>query len=377
MITRAVAAAVLVGVVACATPGPAVAAPAGPTVQPVGPTVLFHITDPRITEASGIAVGLASPGVVYVQNDSGDQARFFALDARSGRTVATYTVPGATNVDWEDLAVAPDARGVPSVWLADIGDNSAARDEIDVYRVDEPHLDASSTDAAAPTAPPDRWRLRYPDGPTDAESLAVSPHGAAYVVTKTLSGDARVYALPARADSSRVQVLRPLGSLHIGFSGTAGGPNRFGQRTATGAALSRDGAMLAVRTYTDAYLWRVRGSDVAAAIRTKPIRLALPAQPLGEGVAFDGTRLLIDSERSGSAVYALALPAVPASQAPRSATSAAPIQSAPAPADDHRDYPPWAGIGAGLLIIAMVYLAFRFIGQDQRQRIRDRRRSRR
>ena len=68
--------------------------------------------DPRITEASGIAIGIASPGVVYVQNDSGDSARFFALDTRTGKTLATYTVPGAANVDWEDLAVARDRRGV-------------------------------------------------------------------------------------------------------------------------------------------------------------------------------------------------------------------------------------------------------------------------
>ena len=65
-------------------------------------TLLFHIADPRVDEASGIATSVVDSGVVYVQNDSGDSARFFALDIHTGRTVATYTVPNATNIDWEE-----------------------------------------------------------------------------------------------------------------------------------------------------------------------------------------------------------------------------------------------------------------------------------
>jgi hypothetical protein len=56
--------------------------------------------DPRIDEASGIAQGIRSPGVYYLQNDSGDSARFFAVDARTGRTRAMFSVPGGVNHDW-------------------------------------------------------------------------------------------------------------------------------------------------------------------------------------------------------------------------------------------------------------------------------------
>ena len=127
---------------------------------------MFRFADTRIDEASGIGVGIASPGVVYVQNDSGDSARFFAVDASTGTTLAVYTVPGAQNVDWEDLAVARDARGVPSVWLADIGDNDAARDEVRIYRVDEPVVDRHRVGLQLTTTAPSVWRLRYPGGPT-------------------------------------------------------------------------------------------------------------------------------------------------------------------------------------------------------------------
>lgn len=340
--------------------------------MPAHSTVVFRFSDPRIDEASGIATGIASPGVLYVQNDSGDQARFFALDARTGRTLATYTVPDATNVDWEDIAVARDARGVPSVWLADIGDNDAARSEVRIYRVDEPRVDRTQSDVAATTSAPQTWRLRYPSGATDAESLAVSPRGAAYIVTKSLTGNSRVFAVPPRPDASLVQELREVGLVRFGFTGTQGGPNLLGQLTATSAALSRDGTLLAVRTYTDAYLWRVRNSDVAAAIKAPPVRVALPAQPQGEGITFDGKRLLIDSEGVGAAVYSVALPSA--------ITRPEPSASTPPPSTGHATpavggsgsrsnrSAGWVLAGAGVLAVAVLVGGWQLIGRRGRRR---------
>lgn len=333
---------------------------------------MFRFSDPRIDEASGIAAGIASPGVLYVQNDSGDQARFFALDARTGRTLATYTVPDATNVDWEDIAVARDSRGVPSVWLADIGDNDAARSEVRIYRVDEPRVDRTQSDVAATTSEPQTWRLRYPSGATDAESLAVAPGGAAYVITKSLSGNSRVLAVSLRPDASRVQQMREIGTVRFGFTGTQGGPNLLGQLTATSAALSRDGTVLAVRTYTDAFLWRVRNSDVAAAIKTRPVRVALPAQPQGEGITVDGKRLLIDSEGVGAAVYSVALPSavtrpeLPASTSPRSTGRATSAVGESGSASDRSSG--WVLAGAGVLAVAVLVGGWRLIGRRGRRR---------
>ena len=275
--------------------------------------MLYRFADARLDEASGIAVGVRSPGVDYVQNDSGDSARFFAVNATTGRTAAVVTVPGATNVDWEDLAVAPDAAGRSSVWLADIGDNDGVRSEVRVYRVDEPRIAAGGRDRRVRASRPDVWRLRYPDGPVNAESLAVTPSGTGYLVTKSLTGSV-VYRLPSSPDPDRVQTLVRVGTVPALF--------------ATGAALSRDGSTLAVRTYTDAYVWSVRGNDVAAALRRTPTRLALPAQTQGEGIAIDGDRLLVDSEGVHTAVYAVPLPTAPRTRAP----SGTPVPTVSAPA---------------------------------------------
>jgi hypothetical protein len=234
------------------------------------------------------------------------------------------------------------------VWIADIGDNDSKRAEVRVYRVDEPHVDAQSNGAQTSTSNPDVWRLRYPGGPVDAEGLAVAPGGAAYIFTKSIFGATGVYALPARPDPAKVQALRRIGEITFRPTGTPGGPNIVGQVTATGAALSHDGSVLAVRTYTDAYLWPVRGGDVARALRAAPVRTALPQQPQGEGITVDRTRLLIDSEGAHSGVLAVTLPRLSTATPSRSATPAP--SSTPSRSTSKRS-------GPGIAVIAVVLLA--------------------
>lgn len=332
---------------------------AAPLVASLAATVLlFHLHDKRIDEASGIARGIAAPNVFYVQNDSGDSARFFAIDATTGRTRAVYTVPGAHNVDWEDLAVARDAHGVPSVWLADIGDNAATRTQVQVYRVDEPAIVRSGA-----TRKPQVWRLRYPSGPVNAESLAVGPDGRAYVVTKSDDGRSAVYAVP-RTPTGRVQTMHRVGEIRFrGHGGII--PARL-QRLATGAALSPDGSLFAVRTYTDAYVWAVHAGDLAAALRARPVRVAIPLQPQGEGICFDGRALVLDSEGVDSPVDRVALPATlfPVRSSPSSsrASSASASTRASADAASTSDGSPvgWIVGGAAVAVLLGAVAAWRW-----------------
>lgn len=332
-------------------------ATAAPTAAPGGTVAAFVLADSRLDEVSGIAAGIASPGVVYVENDSGDSARFFALDAADGRLLATYRVPGATNVDWEDIAVAPDVRGVPSVWLADIGDNGADRDHVTIYRVDEPHVDHAFAGAELDSGPAQVWRLRYPGRPVDAESLAVSPAGVPYVVSKSVLGASTVYSAPARPPAG-VGTLTTVGEIRFSLTGTPGPFGPLGQLAATGADLSRDGRLFTVRTYTDAYLWQVSGGDLAAALRERPGRLALPRQPQGEAICFDGGQLLVASEGVGTTVYSVPLPeARPAESTPAGPPS--PSTSASASPGGVRDGRPGGGwwmavpVAAALVAIAL------------------------
>jgi hypothetical protein len=331
------------------------------------PAPAFRIDDPRIDEASGLALGLRSPDIAYVQNDSGDTNRFFALDTRTGATVATITVPGATNVDWEDLAVAPAPDGTPSVWLADIGDNDENRSEVRLYRVPEPRLRRTERGRTLRSAPAAEWRLAYPDGPQDAEALAVTPAGVAYVITKSVLGRSTVYRVPTPPDRRRVQRLREVGPVTPTPVGTLNPFGVAGELAVTGATVSRDGSVLAVRTYAAAYLWRLDAGDVAAALRTAPRRVALPEQQQGEGIALRGDRTaLVDSEGVDQPVYAVPLPALPRPAPSATATVAPgpPRGSAAVPhAAPHRSARPgWpvpVGIGAALALLALGVPLFR------------------
>jgi hypothetical protein len=65
--------------------------------------------------------------------------------------------------------------------------------------------------------------------------------------------------------------------------------------------------LLALRTYTDAYLWPLAGSDVPAALAADPVRIALPASPQGEAISFavDNRGLVVASEGSPTDVVAV------------------------------------------------------------------------
>src|SRR2546427_279731 len=88
------------------------------TIERVG-----TLRDPRLFEASGIAVSRAHPGVLWTHNDSGDSATVYAITL-AGNLLATYRVPGATAVDWEDIALGPcPEHAGRCLFIADTGDN--------------------------------------------------------------------------------------------------------------------------------------------------------------------------------------------------------------------------------------------------------------
>src|SRR5690349_17794369 len=72
----------------------------------------FRFADPAIVESSGLAV---VSGAFVTVNDSGDSARVFSVDPRTGRTVGVTQWAGEA-VDDEALAPAADPG---FVWVGD------------------------------------------------------------------------------------------------------------------------------------------------------------------------------------------------------------------------------------------------------------------
>ena len=317
------------------------------------PVVAFTFTDPRINESSGLVASSTTDGVVFTHNDSGDQARFFAVDAR-GRTLTTYDLPGVQARDWEDLARGPDERGRSSLWLGDIGDNSARRENgILVHRVREPVPGAQER---VQTEAPTSFRLRYPDGPGDAEALVVHPRtGRLYVLSKPLAGPTQVYGAPGRLDPDGPNRLERIGEVAPRATGTQGGPGIGGlaQLLVTAADISPDGGRLAVRTYTDVYEFDLPNGDLVAGLATEPTVSPLPSTQQGEGLAYsrDGRSLLLSSEGRGSPVHRLIPVVAPIPTGP--AARAAPAPAVQDPATDRR----WPLVGAGSALLVVLVLA--------------------
>jgi len=209
--------------------------------------VTGRVAAPEATELSGLVLSRSQPGVLWTHNDSGDRPRVLAVRP-DGSLLADVAVGGAAAFDWEDIAASRR-----TLLLADIGDNLAQREYVDVYRVPEPRLGAGPVQA---TAPAGRRRLRYAAGPRDAEALLVDPSdGALVIVEKRFAGRAGVYV--AAPGSS---TLRRRGGLALGVG-----------EAITAGDVSGDGRTIVLRTYDRAYVWTRRsGESVAQALRRRP-----------------------------------------------------------------------------------------------------------
>src|SRR5689334_14681170 len=73
------------------------------------PSVVGNVPS-ALVELSGLAPSHRHPGVLYMHNDSGDTARFFAM-SEAAVGLGEFRVQAASAVDWEDIAVGPCPAG--------------------------------------------------------------------------------------------------------------------------------------------------------------------------------------------------------------------------------------------------------------------------
>ena len=79
-------------------------------------------------------------------------------------------------------AVGVDRDG--TIYIADIGDNKANRDMIEIYTIQEPESLEDNDSVKY-----HRFDFTYPDGPHDAETLLIEPGtNQLYIVTKATKG---------------------------------------------------------------------------------------------------------------------------------------------------------------------------------------------
>ena len=149
-----------------------------------------------VNESSGMAISRRIPNRSYRINDSGDTGRFFVLDLTGGGA-KSVNVTRFRPMDTEDMAMGPcgaNAQDGDCIFIADIGDNARRRQSLSLVVIREVAAFSAEVD------PLYRVRLKYPDGPHDAEALGVHPNGDIYITTKD-TAKSQIFRL--KADKSR------------------------------------------------------------------------------------------------------------------------------------------------------------------------------
>ena len=206
-----------------------------------------------VMESSGMEISARFPDRVYHINDSGDTGRFYTTDLKGANTQAVL-VEDFNPVDTEDIAIGDcGSGGGTCLFIADTGDNNVTRDDVEIVVVEEREQYPSNV------APLHRIRLRYPEGPQDAESLAVNPQGDLFIVTKRVDIDegmvepSRVYRLQQRdwlAAEGTIMTAELMAELEL----TAINSNEFFlANLPTAADISDDGTRLLLLTYDNAF----------------------------------------------------------------------------------------------------------------------------
>ena len=223
--------------------------------------------DSSLSELSGLAASRRHPGVLWTHNDSGAEAKIYAI-SEAGSTVATVELSDVFALDWEDIAIGPGPDGLDHLYVGDIGDNFELRSFVFVYRLAEPELGDATVES-------ERVGVSYPDGPRDAEALAIDPiDGDLFVITKGGSGqDAAVYRAPVEAlvDGARVELERVA---ELDLPGLV-----------TAADFTVDGNRLVVRTYDEIFVFGRLDGDIASEVTGVPCAAAGPDERGGEAVA--------------------------------------------------------------------------------------------
>jgi hypothetical protein len=262
-----------------------------------GPVEALGPVPPVLEELSGLAASLTSPDVLYAHNDSGDSARFFALNLHA-EVLAEVHLTGADAVDWEDIATGPCIEGSGScVFLGDVGDNHLDRSSYTVYEVQEPDL----RDAGMLQVSFERLPFVYPQGAHhNAETLLVHPRdGDLYVITKEETGTrSEVFKFPRPFTPGEQVTLSDLGPLPLPADGDS---------ALTAGDVHPCGHSLLLRMYNRAVELRLpQGADFDEIFSASPMTVPTASdEPQGEAIVWgrDGQSYFTASEQTGQKLH--------------------------------------------------------------------------
>jgi len=235
----------------------------------------------KLKEISGMAISRKYDGIIWVHNDSGDDAHFFAINYK-GEIVAECIMKNATNIDWEDIAIGPGpVDGTDYIYIADTGDNLLIRNDYAVYRIAEPVIDPLKLDQKIILSNFDKIELSYPDISHDCETIFIEPSSKNLFFITKRDSFALAYRLNNPPIEDAINTLELIGTMQIGKARTKRETSRI-----CGGDMSADGKNLIIKSYDSVYYFSI-DNDLKEVLIKKPSTLYYVAEAQGEAIAFD------------------------------------------------------------------------------------------
>ena len=259
-----------------------------------------RLEDPNIREASGLARSQRQPGVLWTINDSGAQEVLYAID-HSGADLGRTELKKSKNKDWEDLA-SFTLDGDPYLMVADIGDNDAKHKSRKLYFLKEPKAGRKDTKVD--------WEVtfEYPNGPRDAESVAIDIENERVLILSKRDIPPSLYEVPLRTADDKKVTAKWLGTMN-GLPKPSRQDVEFASKTKdwhwqpSSMDISADNRAAVVLTYRAVYYFLRRPDQTwFDALNTQPIRISLGNFKNAEAVAFadDNRMVMVTGENKNS-----------------------------------------------------------------------------
>ncbi|MDG1851120.1 MAG: hypothetical protein P8J44_03305 [Gammaproteobacteria bacterium] len=231
------------------------------------PTIVARITAEPLNEISGMVKSRSYPDTYWVVNDSGAEAKIFAINSKGQNIIPTYSrftyygeekqagkkqwqgfnVLYSKNIDWESMT-ADDNH----IYVADTGNNFNRRRDLGIYMLSEIDPTASTQSAAIKHLP-----VSYP------EQMEFPGKGKKHFDSEALfSADGKLYLITKHRTSSGLR-MEPGANLYRLDTDYTERDNLLtlvdsneNMLAVTGAELSPDGQTLAVISYDALWLFQ-------------------------------------------------------------------------------------------------------------------------
>ena len=276
-----------------------------------------HLESKSLREASGLAHSGIREDLLWAINDDGP-TDLYALGL-SGKKRGKVRIENAANRDWEDLASFV-LDGTPYLVVADIGDNNARRKDVTLYIVEEPDPADDEVEVA--------WEIEftYPEGPRDAEALAVDVAAGRILVLSKRDIPARLYALPLQPETKDRITAKFIGAVSSlpqpsrrDVNNALANKDWHWQPTGMDIAAAHDAVL--ILTYRGIYYYaRQDGEAWADALGRAPLGASLGAYRNAESIAFaqSGDHAFVITEKQHAPLLRIDLAAaIDAARTPR------------------------------------------------------------